>query len=264
MHNIGLDANVLQYADDFWIYIENKNVSQCVGDLKYVMHCCKNYFHQQGFEISPKKSAVVFFTGHRFPTISNLCLAGFNIPLNKQYTYLGITVDTKLTWDEHLSKCLIKSEKSLNILKAVNRYSWGSDPKINLMFYRAYTRSILDYGRIFCMASATKSRLIKLDRLQYKALLIVLGAMKSTPTAALLAECGEQSLHLRCQFLAQKFLLKYNNFDQNNLLPKLAHLTIQDLTNPYWQNKSYPILADAFVKMTEYGDISKAANLPFL
>ncbi|CAH1995433.1 unnamed protein product [Acanthoscelides obtectus] len=228
--------------------------------LNVIMHSCNDYFFNKGLDISPSKSAVVFFSRHRLPVCTILPLANVAIPVHSSYTYLGITLDTKLTWDYQINNCLVKCEKSLNILKAVNRYKWGADPKINILFYRCYTRSILDYG-CFLYGSATKTRLAKLDRLQYKGLRLALGALKSTPTATLLAECQEPPLHLRRLFLAEKFIIKCSFNDQTALTRKVAQLTTLNLTLPWWQNKNSPTLAEAYPNISLYS--IEGDNIPF-
>ena len=58
--------------------------------------------------------------------------------------------------------------------------------------YKALIRSTFDYGCIL-YSSACKNSLKKLDRIQFKAIRIALGAMKTTPTSALLVEAEETS-----------------------------------------------------------------------
>nr|CAH7733494.1 unnamed protein product [Callosobruchus chinensis] len=210
---------------------------------------CKTNFFEQGLEISPSKSAVVFFTRHRLPDVNSLNLCNLNIPATNNFTYLEITLDWKLTWNEHINKCLGKCERSLNLLKAVNRYIWRADPKVNLLFYRAYIRFILDYG-CFLYGSSTKTWLLKVDRIQFKALRPVLGALRSTPTAALLAECNEPPLHLRRIFLVEKFIVKCKFNNHNNIIRKISELAYYNLTNRWWQNKNSPPLAHAFTNVS--------------
>nr|CAI5825473.1 unnamed protein product [Callosobruchus analis] len=174
-HSMDIDCNILQYADDFCIYTTGRTYEQCTHKLDTVMHQCNNYFWNQGLDLSPLKSAVVFFSRHRLPATDTIQLSDVLVPVHRSHTYLGVTLDSKLTWDEHINKTLTKCEKSLNILKAVNRRRWGADPNINLLFYRAYTRDIIDYG-CFLYGSASNTRLKKLDRMQYKALRLVVGA----------------------------------------------------------------------------------------
>lgn len=255
LHSIGIRCSILQYADDFCFYNVNKLYQQSINSTKMVLGDAREYFFKQGFDLTANKSAVVFFTRHRLPVMTSIMINNLSIPVHKHYTYLGITLDTKLTWDEHINKCLIKCEKSLNILKVVNRYRWGADPKINLMFYRAYTRSILDYGSIL-YGSATNSRLKKLDRIQYKALRLVLGALKSTPIENLLAESMEPPLHLRRLFLAEKFILKCQSYNQTELLQKICDISVSNLVDKWWHNRNSPILAVA------YSNVSQHLNSP--
>lgn len=253
---------VLQYADDFCFYATNKSYNQGIVDLNYAMDCSKTSFLELGLDIAPEKSAVVIYTRHRVPKISNLRLANSIVPVVSHYKYLGVTLDTKLNWNNHINESLIKAEKSLNILKITSKRSWGSDPKVAILFYRSYVRSILDYGSIF-YDSATNSRLVKLDRIQYKALRLVLGAFKSTPTCALLAECNEPPLHLRRRYLAHKFVLKNLSISNNKLCIKLASLASLNLTIPYWQNKKAPLLADVFATIPNHSSINEEETLPF-
>ena len=187
--------NVLQSADDFCIYGANENYTQGTVDSYFAMHCSLNFFFKLGFDVSPSKSAVVIYTRHRLSKLTSLNLANVTIPVLPHYKYLGVSFDSKLNWNDQISECLTKAEKSLNILKITCKRAWGADPNITLLFYRSYVRSRVDNGSIF-YGSAPQSRIIKLDRLQYKTLIVVLGAFESTPTCDLLAECNEP-LHLR-------------------------------------------------------------------
>nr|CAI5855984.1 unnamed protein product [Callosobruchus analis] len=260
LHTRDNHSQTLQYADDFCFYLIESTYQGCVERLESVMSSCKSYFLEQGLDISPAKSAVSFFTRHRLPDINNITLGSLNIPVKNCVTYLGITLDSKLTWNDHINKSLDKCERSLNVLKAVNRYKWGADPKTNLLFYRAYTRSIIDYG-CFLYGSATQSRLLKIDRIQFKALRLALGALRSTPTQALLAECNEPPLYLRRLFLAEKYIIKCKFNNQGEIIRKVSELAVYNLTNTWWQNKNSPTLADAFTNITSYN--IKGSNIPF-
>nr|CAI5831741.1 unnamed protein product [Callosobruchus analis] len=191
------------------------------------------WFWNQGLDLSPSKSSIVFFSRYRLPATDTIQLSDVLVPVRHFHTYLGVTLDSKLTWEEHINKTLTKCKKSLNIVKAVNRRRCGADAKINLLFYRAYTRAIIDYG-CFLYGSASKTRLKKLHTMQYKALRLVVGAFKSTPTPILLAECQEAPLHLRRVLLAEKFIVKSLANGHQALVEKISTLTTYDLTSQWW------------------------------
>nr|CAI5825458.1 unnamed protein product [Callosobruchus analis] len=65
------------------------------------------------------------------------------IPWKKEYKYLGVTLDQKLTWDSHINNTIAEAEKSLNILKTTAKRHW-------------------DFGAIF-YGSVSNTRLKKLN-----------------------------------------------------------------------------------------------------
>ena len=72
---------------------------------------------------------------------------------------------------------------------------WGSHQFTLKLLYNAIIRSHFDYA-IFLLDPCYRSALNKLDKIHYKALRIILGAMKSSPTNAMQMECVDPPLHL--------------------------------------------------------------------
>lgn len=135
-----------------------------------------------------------------------------------------MVIDYKLIWTKHIEYIICKAEKGLNILRCVTRRSWGADPKMAFMFYRAYIRSTLDYGAIL-YGTASNTNLKKVDRIQ-----LCIGALESTTTDVLLAEVNEPPLELRRKLLARKFIGKLRMFKE--FLSEIVQLTTLVLTNP--------------------------------
>lgn len=165
--------------------------------------------------------------------------------------YLGMNLDKKLLWKKHIESCVAKCEKSLNVLKYTMRKKYGADPKTALTFYRAYTRSIIDYGSILYGAAAN-IHLKKLDTLQYKALRMVHGAIKSTPVENLLSLSNEPPLTLRRLLLAGKYLAKATDQEHSLNHQKISTLTRYVLTNQFWNRKNTPPLVEAYIEIAEF------------
>lgn len=142
---------------------------------------------------------------------------------------------------EHITA---KCSKGINFLRSIVKTRWGADVKVALLFYKAYIRSIIDYDSIL-YGSALISILKRIDRIQYKCLRLCIGAMKSTPIQALLAESSEPPLHIRREALAFKFLTKHK-FINTPLLADICQLNVYDLSYKYWSLKPSPPLCGAF------------------
>lgn len=250
----------IQYADDFCIYTVRGSVSECVVDLEYTLRTLEKWLTEHGFTLSPSKSAVVYFTRHRMEDVNHTNLGGYCIPVQKVYKYLGIYLDSKLLWSKHIKYIEARSEKAMNMLKCVVKCTWGADPLIALMFYRCYIRSILDHGCIV-YGSSCNSNLKIIDRLQYKALKICLGAFRSSPSPAVLAEAQEPPLELRRVYLSSKYITKLREYDPNKLLNDLHNLIIEDLTGRYWRVRNSPPLVKALVDTRDLEDIYRYTPL---
>lgn len=262
LHELGDDSiSIIQYADDICLYSVQDTFEEAITALDHSMQCLNNWLRDNNFSLSAEKSAVVVFTRHRKQHIDNLSLAGHTFPVVRKYKYLGLILDDKLLWSHHVLHIKKKCERGLNMLKFVTRRSAGASPKIALTFYRAYIRSIIDYGCVL-YGSASKSNLLILDRLQYKALRISLGCMRSSPIHAILSESNEWPLKFRRVYLACKFFVKLQYFVKEDLLDKICFLTTESLTNRYWFKKSNLMLVDAFLESKEF-KYSDKKHLPF-
>ena len=120
----------------------------------------------------------VIFTKRKVYRDPVLFLCGSPIDRKLHTRYLGIIFDSKLTWKIHIDDIVEKCEKPLNIMKAVARRQWGSDRKSLQLLYTSLIRPKMDYGS-FLFETAAKSNLIKLDRVQYEAIRIIAGLLKS-------------------------------------------------------------------------------------
>ncbi|XP_074026539.1 uncharacterized protein [Leptinotarsa decemlineata] len=262
LHNMFDNSiKVIQYADDFCIYTVRKSYGECVSDLECIMYCLKNWLTQHGFTLSAEKSCITFFSRLRLSTPNTIRLCGINIPVKHEHKYLGMVLDRKLTWTSHIKHVQKKCEKGMNMLRCVANTKQGSDPKIALMFYRAYIRSIVDYGCVL-YGSSSSTNLTSIDRIQYRAIRISIGAIRSSPCPAILAEAQEPPLYIRRQFLACKMLVKKMRFSSDGFTDKICSLSVENLTNYYWRIKNSPPLAEAFIEMKSIGALPKTDKFP--
>jgi len=147
------------------------------------------------------------------------------IPIVTKFTYLGITLDPKLLWFEHINDLVSRIGPAINFLKTLASSHWGSDPSIMSIFYKSFIRSKLDYGCVF-YGSASHSQLLKLDRLQNKALRFIIGATNSTLICALSSETGISPLEYRRNLLTDRFLARNMTQLNPDLISSIKQITI--------------------------------------
>ena len=51
------------------------------------------------------------------------------IPSKESTHFLGMTLDSRLNWEEHIKKLRAKAKRALNTIKVVAENKWGGDRK---------------------------------------------------------------------------------------------------------------------------------------
>ena len=134
------------------------------------------------------------FTRRRIPHIPQARIAGTVIPFRTTHRFLGLVLDgPRLTWRPHVHSLKASCLPRLDLMRALAGVKWGASRATLLRFYRIFIRSRIEYG-CEVYGSASSSLLHHLEVVQNTALRIALGAFKSSPVTALLAESGLPSL----------------------------------------------------------------------
>ena len=116
--------------------------------------------------------------------------------MKKETKFLGILLDSKMTFVPHIKGFKKKFVKALNLLNVVSSTDWGEDRIVLLRLYRALVCLKLDYG-CFIYGAACKSYISLLDPIQNQGLRLSLGAFRTSPAHSLCVEANELPLRLR-------------------------------------------------------------------
>ena len=217
-------CRILQYADDVVIYDSSPNLSATIQRISEALEALEEHLNNAGLAISPPKSSAVIFSRRKIPPLMSIAYKDSSIPLKAQAKFLGVTLDSKLLWRGYIDQVVTRGEKSLNILRAISGVWWGSHPFTVKLLHNCLIRSHIDYAAFICFP-LSKQLQHKLNCLQFKGLRCTIGAMRSSPTNALLVESCEPPVNLRCQLLADRFYLKRLQLINHPLIPKLTLLS---------------------------------------
>ncbi|GFU35412.1 uncharacterized protein LOC103524116 [Trichonephila clavipes] len=94
-------------------------------------------------------------------------------------TYLGISLDCRITWTKKIAKVVENATSRLSLLKRIAGFKWGSSQSVLTSTFTSYIRPVIDYGSEL-LVTASDSALSKLDVVQNKALRFITGAATST------------------------------------------------------------------------------------
>lgn len=136
------------FADDTTYYSSSPFLSKILSDLREFSHSIDIYFKKWKINLNKSKTQALFFTKRRTREVPNSPLNIFNtqVEWQKEAKYLGIILDSKLTFKKHIDFVIEKINKIIKIYyPIINRKSKLSlDNK--LLLYKVCFRSIMTYG----------------------------------------------------------------------------------------------------------------------
>ena len=112
----------------------------------------------------------------------------------ESHKHLGLILDSKLSFGDHLKEKISKTNKIIGTLKRLRKFL----PRRCLVhIYKAFARPLLDYGDLIYDNPGNASFSSKLESIQYNAMLAISGAIRGTSREKLYQEIGIESLEDR-------------------------------------------------------------------
>ncbi|XP_048481301.1 uncharacterized protein LOC119694354 isoform X1 [Plutella xylostella] len=239
-------CDILQYADDLALYYASPSLEETNVQLNLALRYLTDWLDGHGLSLSPPKCTAVVFTRKRHIPDVDLVVGEDTIAVANKVKFLGVILDSRLSGTHHMNYVAQKCERGVNVLRSLSGVWWGSHPYSQKLLYNAIVRSHFDYAS-FVLDPCNKAALEKLDKIQYKCLRIISGAMRSSPTNALQVECVDPPLSLRRQYLCDRFFFKIWQSDSHPLLAKLD--TLRRLCNSQ-ENHGLSFLLKTFIFCT--------------
>ena len=152
-----------------------------------------------GLTLSPEKTVAVLFSRKRQnPPQSDLTLTleGHELKFVDKVKYLGITLDSRLSFKEHVNERIKKAKTYLFTLRSSIGKTWGPDPEQILWIWNMVVKPMVTYGSLVWATSLNKTLRNKLNKLQRLALMQCGHFRKSTPETGLDVILGEIPLDL--------------------------------------------------------------------
>jgi hypothetical protein len=157
------DINLQLYADDV-NFFTTVNLST---DAKIILQPYVDKVAKWGCKwklkfSASKSSSVVFTRAYKHGDDPLLFLKGQRIPNAKKVKFLGITMDVKLLWKDHIAAVINNCVKIKNAFSIISKSSYVLSLKSLSTLFKSLVRRRIYYGLII-YGSARKSNLLKID-----------------------------------------------------------------------------------------------------
>lgn len=244
--------HVSAFADDLVISHDNKETfhNEMINRMNFACDIIDNWCNRNGLSVNPDKSAIMKFSSSRTSKpATGIVLKKKKIKHVIETKYLGVIIDNKLNWNSHISYIKEKAIRALWHTKKMVSSTWGLTPKAMMWIYKQIILPRITYGCIvwwnklerrkykslkskkkFSDSNEATNRLNSIQRL---ATMMITGATKSTPTAALNAILSLPPIDLKIKSIAINTCIRLKNCKTWNRISaeKLNHTDIEVITN---------------------------------
>ena len=177
---------------------------------------------KNGLSFSVDKTTAVFFSrqrkfhSHVLPKLKKLTINGVEINPSPSMTYLGVILDQKLNWSQHIDNKVAKAKKFLHLIKPALHHIWGLNPKRMQWIYKQIILPRLTYGCLVWGHSLTNTQIHKIETVERVAMQCYASTWKKTPTASLQILYNQLPSQLDIMYVAIKTYIRCKHIFQNN------------------------------------------------
>ncbi|MEL7079277.1 MAG: reverse transcriptase family protein [Cyanobacteria bacterium J06582_2] len=207
VRQVSAEVKCALYVDDFTIFISARNDNHSNRVLQNSINQIVEWTKTKGLKLSSEKTVTIKFEKRRKGNEPALSLYNTAIQVCESTKYLGIIMDKRLSWKQHVEHLRTKCTPAVNLIRHLSHLSWGADRYTLKHLYSALVQSKIDYGA-HIYGSSRPQILDRLNPIQNACIRACTGAFKSSPVASLCAETGIPPLNYSRDFLSLKVLFK--------------------------------------------------------
>ena len=191
----GINSTVRLFADDSLVYrIIRSKEDQTI--LQEDLRKLQEWERKWQMQFNADKCEVLRITKKKNPAICNYSLHDQHLQTVKQAKYLGATISSDLSWNQHVDNTV---KKATNILNFLRRNIRDCPPRVKEQCYKTLVRPTMEYAS--CVWDPyTNTNIKKLEMVQRRAARFVKGDYDRTSSVtAMLDELGWDTLQERRQ-----------------------------------------------------------------
>lgn len=223
-------TNAILFADDTTIYTKSNSIVSLYEKVNYDLNSLHDWFKTNKLSLNVGKTNYMLF-GNTIRVqpdthLHKILIGTDEIMQKKSVKFLGVTIDDRLNWQDHIISVKNKMSRTLYNLKMIKNILPSYVLKT---LYMTLLQPYMDYG-IILWGATNQCHLNKLNVIQKKAIRVITNSKYNEHTAPLFKELSLLKLTDIYKLNVGKFMYK---MVQNNLPPQIKHAFTknQDLHN---------------------------------
>ncbi|GFY06068.1 putative 115 kDa protein in type-1 retrotransposable element R1DM [Trichonephila clavipes] len=199
-------CETIAFADDLLLCFQGKSFYDICRQAQLTLDFGSTWTKNFKLEFNAAKSKVMFLEKREKNALTgNLTLNGFSLDCVKELKYLGVVLDSKFCWKQHVLHLSNKCEKILLGLNKVARNSFGIKSNVSSLIYKQGIAPFICYGsQIWGSALKKKINGRLLRKIQRRILLRVISGYRTISYEAVFAISGFPPIDI--------FIIRNNEF----------------------------------------------------
>lgn len=204
----GIVSNIKLFADDTSLVKQIDDISDCFQTLNSDLVTLNTWAQQWCVTFNAEKTEYLIISKKKqIPHYPPLILNNVNIKRVTCHKHLGLILNDKLSWTDHIADICKKCHNKLNTILRMRHIL----PRLCIeKLYKTFVRSLLDYADVI-YDNCTSADSANIEHVQRRACIISTGAIRVTKHVTLLKEVGLELLKTRRQVHRLTYLYKIKN-----------------------------------------------------
>ncbi len=155
------DVSVQMYADDTVVYVHGSNVSQVAEKITNSMVNITAWLKHSCLQLNTSKTVAMFFTKYNtnFSVEPDVFVSGERLQIVSEYKYLGVLIDSKLSFKSHVKRVCNRIKFNLNNFRYIRH-------QMSTQAAKMYTYSMIFSHIIYCLPIWSLASVTSLKPLQ--------------------------------------------------------------------------------------------------
>ena len=208
--NISEVLSYIIFADDTNVFLSDSDLTSLMYKMNIEINKVFEWFKVNGLRVNLDKTNFMHFTTQNTQFNSNLLkIKVANVPNNltqiKQVQFLGLTIDEKLTWSNHIN---ILCSKIARVIGVMSKLKFVLPSHALLLIYNSLILPHLSYGNML-WASSSIYLVNRIFLLQKRALRVIAKIHHRAHTSDIFLKYNVLTVYQLCDLQLGEFMFKY-------------------------------------------------------
>jgi hypothetical protein len=207
-------CSLAQFADDTALWAAAYTRAFATRKIQTALNSLEGWCRRWRVKLNGEKSKLLFISRTRKTDNENYCLQLFDDIIRpvEGAKFLGVEIDSTLSFKNHFESVCNKSSKRLNVLKVLAKA--GVEPQILMRLYKCYICSLFEYGCPSFIA-APKNQMARLQLIQNDAIRTCLKLPSYIRTSLIHEYASIEPVKDRLQTISTKLLSKMKSYNEH-------------------------------------------------